>query len=124
MPHWPSVGWDDSESAQLGQPCHRAVAAPLSGRLADGLCSRLVSGWRTNSTSASVPRRPQAVRQVAFIVSRYTVSIQQRRAWTADSCFPRQRRQDYPSGNPRAIRGDRPRLARFRAKIWRSLRAA
>jgi hypothetical protein len=64
------------------------------------------------------------MRQVTFVVSHQTVSIQQRPAWTADSCFPRRRRQDYPSGNPRAIRDDRPRLARFRAKIRRSLRAA
>jgi hypothetical protein len=68
------------------------------------------------STAAFISAR-QAVRQVALIVSHYTVSIQQRQAWTAVSCFPggdagiTLRAIPGPSGTTR------PQLARFRAKI-------
>jgi hypothetical protein len=61
---------------------------------------------------------------VALTVSHYTVSIQQRRAWTADSCFPGGDARITLRAIPGPSGMTRPQLARFRAKIWRPLRAA
>jgi hypothetical protein len=104
-----------AECATVQATIATAISRPCS------LASLLIE--RVASTAAFVNAR-QAVRQVALTVCHYTVSIQQRRAWTADSCFPGGDARITLRAIPGPSGMTRPQLARFRAKIWRSLRAA